>query len=91
MDPQFRFHGSGDVSKGWGNAVRREGGRDGRLGYWGMDLAKHLVESQKIPICIINGAVGGTRIDQHMPNPANRDGSRPRSTGGCWRASSKPG
>jgi len=60
----------GDVSKGWGNAVRREGGQ-WQLGYWGMDLAKHLVESQQIPICIINGAVGGTRIDQHQRNAAN--------------------
>ena len=60
----------GDVSKGWGNAVRRKGGA-WEIGYWGMDLAKHLVESQKIPICIINGAVGGTRIDQHQRNPAN--------------------
>ena len=34
-----------------------------------MELAKRLVESQKIPICIINGAVGGTRIDQHQRNP----------------------
>ena len=42
-----------------------------QIGYWGMDLARHLVESQKIPICIINGAVGGTRIDQHQRNPAN--------------------
>jgi hypothetical protein len=31
-----------------------------------MELAKRLVESQKIPIFIINGAVGGTRIDQHQ-------------------------
>ena len=61
----------GDINKGWGNAVRREGGQ-WQLGYWGMDLARHLVENQKIAVCIINGAVGGTRIDQHMPNPANR-------------------
>lgn len=60
----------GDVSKGWGNAVRRKGGA-WEIGYWGMDLAKRLMESQKIPICIINGAVGGTRIDQHQRNPAN--------------------
>jgi hypothetical protein len=60
----------GDVSKGWGNAVRREGGQ-WQIGYWGMDLARHLVESQKIPICIINGAVGGTRVDQHQRNPAD--------------------
>jgi len=61
----------GDVSKGWGNAVRREGGR-WQIGYWGMDFAKHLVDTQKIPVCIINGAVGGTRIDQHQPNAGNR-------------------
>jgi len=60
----------GDVGKGWGNAVRRQGGQ-WQIGYWGMDLAKHLVESQKIPICIINGAVGGTRVDQHLRNPRN--------------------
>jgi len=70
--PWIRSFGSmeGDISKGWGNAVRRAGGQ-WQIGYWGMDLAKHLVESQKIPICIINGAVGGTRIDQHQRNPRN--------------------
>jgi len=61
----------GDVSKGWGNAVRREGGQ-WEIGYMGMELAKLIVENQKIPVCIINGAVGGTRIDQHMPNLAKR-------------------
>ena len=38
---------------------------------WGMVLAEDLVERHKIPICILNGAVGGTRIDQHQPNPAD--------------------
>ena len=60
----------GDVSQKWGNAVRRKGGA-WEIGYWGIELARSLVEDQKIPICIINGAVGGTRIDQHIPNPAN--------------------
>jgi hypothetical protein len=41
-------------------------GEQAELGWWGMELAKQLVESQKIPIFIINGAVGGTRIDQHQ-------------------------
>jgi len=36
------------------------------LGWWGMELAKRLLESQKMPIFIINGAAGGTRIDQHQ-------------------------
>jgi hypothetical protein len=56
----------------WGNAVWKDPhGERLQLGYWGMELAKRLVDSQKIPICIINGAVGGTRIDQHQRNPAN--------------------
>ncbi len=46
-------------------------GEKAELGWWGMELAKRLVESQKIPICIINGAVGGTRVDQHQRNEQN--------------------
>jgi len=41
------------------------------LGWWGMELANRLVESQNIPIFIINGARGGTRIDQHQRNDEN--------------------
>ncbi|MFM7149512.1 MAG: DUF2341 domain-containing protein, partial [Gemmataceae bacterium] len=53
----------------WANAVCRDrnGGR-AQIGYWGLELAKRLMESHKVPICIINGAVGGTRIDQHQRN-----------------------
>jgi len=35
-----------------------------------MDLAKHLLASHKMPICIIQAAVGGTRIDEHKRNDA---------------------
>jgi hypothetical protein len=45
---------------------KAEKGEKAELGYWGMELAKGLVESQKIPIFVVNGAVGGTRIDQHQ-------------------------
>lgn len=56
--------------KRWAGAVARDrNGGMAQIGYWGMELARRLVESQKIPICIINGAVGGTRIDQHQRNP----------------------
>ncbi len=65
---------SGDPKNGerWGNAVCRS--RDGdkfQIGYWGMELAHRLVQDNKIPVCIINGAVGGSRIDQHQRNPAD--------------------
>jgi hypothetical protein len=41
------------------------------LGWWGMDLAKILLDRNKMPICIIQAAVGGTRIDEHKRNEAN--------------------
>ncbi|MEI7899092.1 MAG: DUF2341 domain-containing protein [bacterium] len=37
-------------------------------GWWGMELAKRLHASQKIPVCIIQAAEGGTRIDEHKRN-----------------------
>ncbi|OYV07457.1 MAG: hypothetical protein CFE26_00875 [Verrucomicrobiales bacterium VVV1] len=46
-------------------------GEKAELGWWGMELAKRLLESQKMPIFILNGAVGGTRIDQHQRNASN--------------------
>ncbi len=53
----------------WSNPVwKAHSGEQTELGFWGMELAKRLVESQQVPICIINGAVGGTRIDQHQRN-----------------------
>jgi hypothetical protein len=56
----------------WCNPVwKAEKGEKAELGWWGMELAKRLVESQKMPIFIINAAVGGTRIDQHQRNAAD--------------------
>ncbi|MEN9574822.1 MAG: hypothetical protein RL514_2677 [Verrucomicrobiota bacterium] len=46
-------------------------GEKAELGWWGMELAKRLVESQKMPIFLLNAAVGGTRIDQHQRDAAN--------------------
>ncbi|MFK7909861.1 MAG: sialate O-acetylesterase [Akkermansiaceae bacterium] len=40
------------------------------IGFWGMQLAQNIVTDHQMPVCIINGAVGGTRIDQHQANPA---------------------
>jgi hypothetical protein len=82
-DPTFRsewirtfgsMSGSPNGVRLWGDAVHRS--RDGeklQIGYWGMELARRLVEDHQIPICIINGAVGGTRIDQHQRNPENHE------------------
>ena len=56
----------------WCNPVwKAQKGEKAELGWWGMELAKRLVESQKMPIFIINAAVGGTRIDQHQRSATN--------------------
>ena len=58
----------------WGNALSFNGGQNHhhfQIGYWGVELGKMLIEKHKVPICIINGAQGGTRIDQHQRNEAD--------------------
>jgi len=62
---------NGSRLKLWANAEARSPGGKSEIGYWGMELGRRLVESQKRPVCIINGAVGGTRIDQHQRNDEN--------------------
>jgi hypothetical protein len=67
---------SGTTQCGWGNAVRahiwgKPNYGNHQIGTWGMVLANTLVEKHKIPICIINGAYGGTPIFQHQRNPEN--------------------
>lgn len=62
---------NGSRLKLWANAEARSAGGKSEIGYWGMELGRRLVESEKVPICIINGAVGGTRIDQHQRNNAD--------------------
>ena len=64
--PWIRSYGK---KAGWGNAVNK--GSELQLGVWGIILAQRLLADNNMPVCIINGAVGGTRIDVHRPNPAN--------------------
>lgn len=55
----------------WGAGEARGAGGKLQLGYWAVELGRRLVETQKIPICFLNGAVGGTRIDQHQRDLAD--------------------
>ncbi|MCX6927285.1 MAG: DUF2341 domain-containing protein, partial [Verrucomicrobia bacterium] len=62
----------GSTASGWGKAVGSSVlGDSYRIGYWGIVLASNLVATYGVPICMINGAVGGTLISQHQANPAN--------------------
>ena len=69
----------------WAPAEARGPGGKAEIGFWGMELGRRLVESEGIPVCILNGAVGGTRIDQHQRN--NQDPADPGTIYGrlLWR------
>jgi len=74
----IRSYGSseGSAAGGWGiastcNPTTFEAPYPYRIGIWGMELARNLVQKYNIPICIINEARGATRIAQHQANPAN--------------------
>lgn len=59
----------------WGPAIWKDptGAGELEVGYWGMELGRRLVASRQVPVCILNGAVGGTRIDQHQRNATNAE------------------
>ena len=65
-NPWIRTYG---LTLGWGSAVSK--GNEMQLGLWGWYLANSMVAAHNMPVCFIQGAVGGTRIDQHQPNPAD--------------------
>ena len=43
----------------------------GGIGQWPLVIAKSILDSFNMPVCIINGAVGGTAITQHTSTPGN--------------------
>ncbi len=67
-----RSFGSSVSNAGAGNdgsfaiAVADQGNTRGAIGQWGMRLANVIKDSQEVPILVINGAVGGTRVEQHQ-------------------------
>ncbi|MCF7974072.1 MAG: DUF2341 domain-containing protein [Phycisphaerae bacterium] len=67
-----QFYRAGERENLWCKPVwKAEKDHLAELGWWGMELANRLVASQQVPIFIINGARGGTRIDQHQRNDEN--------------------
>ncbi len=78
--PWFRSFGSmlyeaeswgGDTV--WCRAQNREPLTLGSVGEWALRMGLLLVERHSIPICVINGAVSGTVIDEHFPTSLNRE------------------
>ena len=69
---RVRYHRPGVKQNLWCSPVwKAQKEHKAELGWWGMELAKRLVQSQKVPIFLVNGAACGTRIDQHQRNEAD--------------------
>lgn len=39
------------------------------IGIWGMELSRLIIEKYKVPVCIINGGSGSSRIEENMMYP----------------------
>jgi autotransporter-associated beta strand protein len=70
-DPWIKTY---DLSLGWGPAYAKPTSPNwgSKIGFWGMKLGQRIIADHQMPVCFINGAVGGTFIIQHQPNPVNR-------------------
>jgi hypothetical protein len=73
VDTSFPWIHTYNPTLGWGPAFAKPTSPkwDSKIGFWAMKLGQNIVANHQMPVCFINGAVGGTRIDQHQPNPAN--------------------
>jgi len=76
VSPWARTYG-GNFSQQRSDTVYRASTAEGygggpNVGAWGLYLQNRIAEIMKVPTLVINGGVGGTRIEQHLPNTANR-------------------
>ena len=76
-NPFVRSYGSSMKNAGlvsdqeFGQAVAQAGYVHASIGQWGLRLANQIKEAQSLPILMINGAYGGTKIVQHQRNDSN--------------------
>ena len=54
-------------------AVAEDGYTHAAIGQWGLQLANAVKDARELPILVINGAYGGTRVDQHQRNDGDGD------------------
>ena len=60
---------SNQADSSWGRGQGMTYSSHCAVGLWGMLIARRIVENYHVPVCIINGAVGGTSIQLHLRTP----------------------
>jgi len=78
LSPYLRSFGSsypnGSIAQqdvGWHPMRGNKYYTQGAVGQWASVMAKTLLDSFDTPICILNGAVGGTPVNYHLPYTPN--------------------
>ena len=69
----FNTYSPGDTAWGYANGDYYVNKGISFIGGVGIKLAENLIEKYKIPLCIINGAVGGGPIEQNLRNNSDPD------------------
>ncbi|MGL4340110.1 MAG: sialate O-acetylesterase [Rhodoglobus sp.] len=72
------------LSRQWNYAVGDTVGDNGAVGQWGVRMARSLTEQLRVPVAIVNGALGGKKIDyfqrnDSQPNDLNTNYGRLKS------------
>ncbi|MBC8329379.1 MAG: hypothetical protein H8E31_11600 [Planctomycetes bacterium] len=57
------------ADRNWRMAEGQRGSGPAAVGAWGLRLGQLLADRQGVPIAILNGSRGGTRIDEHLRAP----------------------
>lgn len=82
-DPFIRTYGVNNSKNKqdsfWNYASCYTNGGGPQIGVWAYQIANKIVEEQKIPVCIINGAVPGSTIESHL-----RDENNPEDTNNLY-------
>ena len=78
ISPYLRSFGSSSYNAsiaqqdiGWHPMEASKAYTQGAVGQWAAVMAKTLLDSFDTPICILNGAVGGTPVNYHLPYTPN--------------------
>ena len=73
VNSEHASDGSTVANPVWTQANGDGGSGNSAVGQWGLRMAKRIVDTYGIPVGLINGAVNGSEINSHLPNPNDHE------------------